>query len=204
MKKLMLKTLSIVGLIGSSVHGFGVAAAMGMGAKAWTFAQKVAVPLSIASAGYELGKAIKSQSNLEQQIAGASQQAQVLNNNVVNLGKLATPLFTSPQILKLAGIDTDQPTTWYGKFWKGVCYADGVTDTLMSKIQKVMLLSSVFGSVIGLGNNAYAHQQAAKVQPQSVPDESLVEEIIPEKPVVVAKKLHRRRGYRRSAMVARR
>lgn len=191
MKKLFLTALTIIGLMSSSAQGAASMAA-GFGATAWKFLQASAVPVTLASMGYEVGKMYGSSSELVQQVGTLNgtltQQVGTLNSQ---LDQYLKPVFTSPRLLRLAGILPNDATTWYGKLWNGLCYADDVTDGILSKVSKVMTLLSVFGAVRGLAHAEPTYAQAANIVPQP---ESVDQNIVEQQPVVFKphKAYHRR------------
>ena len=186
MKKLMLTALAIVGLVGSSAQG-AAAMAAGFGAKAWGFLQASAVPVTLLGTGYEVGKMFGSSTQAINQIAE-------LNKNFTDYLK---PIALSPRVLKLAGIESAiQPKTWYGKVWKNICFVDDLTDTMMSKVQKFMLIASIFGTLLSKvsaqESEVIVQQPVQPAQPNIVPAEV-------QQPVIRTP----RRGYRRSGIAAR-
>lgn len=182
----MLTALTVVGLMHSSAQG-AAAMAAGLGAKAWGFVQASALPITVASMGYEVGKMYGSSSHTSNQIAE-------LNKNFNDCLK---PVFSSPRILKLAGIESAiQPTTWYGKLWKGICFADDLTDTMMSKVQKVMLVASIFGTLL---SKVSAQESEVVAQQPVQPEQPNIAPVQAQQSVVRTP----RRGYRRSGMTAR-
>ncbi len=192
MKKLILSALVIIGLAGSSAHG---AAAMiaGFGAKAWSFAQASAIPVTLTGMGYELGKMFSSNSK-------STQDLSILNKN---FSEHVLPIFTNPKLLKLAGIESDiQPSTWYEKAWKKIEFADVFTDVLMAKAQKIVFLTSVFSALVGLGK-AYTQEPA-----EMIPAAPVVPTIQNQEPMVAQptiKLQHHRKasGHRRSGVSVR-
>lgn len=182
MKKLMLTALAVIGLMGSSSTQGAAAMAAGLSTKAWGFL-KVAAPIS------------------------------AFGLKAFNVGKMAVPALTAAGTgytcyqafmfmddvrKKLNILAPVVPTTWYGKIWNGLCSVDAITDSWMGKIQKYMLVASMFGG-IGLLTN--------KTQAESGEDASIdkiAAKVAAAMPAVnPATYTPRRRAARRSRIAAR-
>ena len=187
MKKLLLTALAIIGLAGSSAQG-AAAAVAGFAAKAGSFLQKAALPALVGQVMYDAHGYLHPHAS-QVDLTG-------VHSKIDALAGAIKPVLKLPFVVQAVADAADAtPSTWYGKAWKSVVKFDGWSDTVLSKIQKIMLILSIFS-----GAQTYAHNQVAKMQPQPV--QEVQENIAVQQPVqpVIFKK-HRR--HRRSGIAAR-
>ncbi len=189
MKKLLLTALAIVGLAGSSAQG-AAAAAAGFAAKAGSFLRKAALPALVGQVMYDAHGYLHPQAS-QVDLTGVNSKIDALTGAI-------KPVLQLPFVVQAVADAADaRSSTWYGKAWRSVVKFDGWSDTVLSKIQKIMLILSIFG-----GAQAYAHNQVAKLQPQPQSQLQDQENVVVQQPAqsVVLKK-HRR--HRRSGIAAR-
>ena len=163
----MITALAIFGLMGSSAQG-AFAAAAGFGAKIYGGLQAVALPALCAQVAYDLHGYLHPSngtihSNVNSDLGELHNKLNQLNAAVAYIPQVAKGLEAAK------GIATS--TTWYGKAWNGLCYFDALTDTVIGKFQKYMLLASV----LGLGT--LFHKTQAQPQPQESGEEQMINAI---------------------------